>query len=505
MKTISKLPPEYHPLKHELLEIMRSFTRYETKRFGKFLRSWYFNKSPKIVKLFFILKKFFPYYRHRRLTKFNIYKKLNYGKPYNDSTVRNLIYDLQEFAERVMKQVEFDKDKIGNSVYWRRPLFRRRLNTLNRINIENTEQMIDRSKKVESDLYSNKYRLEADQFLFKTIEGNMDSSSFLKSDSAVITRSYVSLLNFLVMESAKQSRLMLCYANKFKTPQRKQTAADFSKIVDIEKISQFIRKYSPRDAWIPQLYNSLLKAFNNFESDAYYKQFKNLLAKNAGKLSVKENEQLHNALADYNYIKIELKNNPNKYAKELFDVFQVILKNGHYDTFQDNTIPYDLFKRILLNALSLKKYQWANDFVNKQKGRLIGDIKLNVVAFASAMINFEKGKYAEALLILKRLNWDSFDDVLDAYELKTKLLYETKDMEDALDTVDEYYNYIYRDKTIVDNIRKSHLNFIDFVWSMANYRRRRKGITRDEIRRSFSKTDNIKSRDWVAAKIKALS
>jgi hypothetical protein len=502
---MTKLPPEHQPLKHELLEIMRTFTRYETKRFGKFLRSWYFNKSPKIIKLFFILKKFFPYYRHRRLTKFHIYKKLAYGKPYNDSTVRNLIYDLQEFAERFMKQVEFDKDKIGNSVYWRRPLFRRRLNTINGINIENTEELAARTKKVESELYSNKYRLEADNFLFKTIEGNMDSSSFLKSDSAVITRSYVSMLNFLVMESAKQSRMMLCYAQKFKTPQRKQTTADFSKIVDIEKISQFIRKYSPRDIWIPQLYSSLLKAYNNFESDAYYKQFKNLLAKNAGKLTVKESEQLYNALADYNYTKIELKKSPNKYAKELFDVFQIILRNGYYDTFQDNTIPYDLLKKVLLNALMLKRYQWANEFVNRQKNRLIGDIKANVVAFTSALINFERGKYAEALLILKKLDWDTFDDVLDAYELKTKLLYETKDMEDALDTIDEYYNYIYKNKTIVDNIRMSHLNFIDFVWSMANYRRRRKGITRDEIRRSFSKTANVKSRDWIAAKIKALS
>jgi 3-methyladenine DNA glycosylase Tag len=153
----------------------------------------------------------------------------------------------------------------------------------------------------------------------------------------------------------------------------------------------------------------------------------------------------------------------------------------------------------------LKRYQWANEFVNRQKNRLIGDIKANVVAFTSALINFERGKYAEALLILKKLDWDTFDDVLDAYELKTKLLYETKDMEDALDTIDEYYNYIYKNKTIVDNIRMSHLNFIDFVWSMANYRRRRKGITRDEIRRSFSKTANVKSRDWIAAKIKALS
>jgi hypothetical protein len=503
---MEKLPPEHQPLKHEVLEILRTFSRHETKRFGKFLQSAYFNKSEKIYHLFLIIKRFFPTYRGKRLTKFRIYKKLDYGRPYNDSTIRNLIYDLQEFAEKYMKQIEFDKDKPANAVFWRRQLLKRRLDMLNKINIDNTEMLISKIPSFDGDLFHSKLKLESDKFSLKAMAEYMDRATFLRNDSAVLTRAFISLLNFFVIEAMKHCHLMLLYGKQYKAPQKKQTVADFLKTFDLEKMSQFVKKYSKRDSWILELYPALLKAFSNFENDTFYNRFKNLLIRYSPKLSLSENVFLYNALTGYCTARIELNMNNanNKYDKELFHLHNMMLKNGYYLTAPDNKIHYFMYNIILRNALKLKKIYWAMDFINKNKNKLYPASKENITAYGTALVFFERGKNAIALQNLSKVNFDTFEDVPAAYELYAKLLYELKENSKTLNKLDEYRTYVAKIRGIDDNIKSMHLNFIDFLWNIVNYRMARKGITLPNIKKFFAETPNINSRQWLAERIKEL-
>jgi hypothetical protein len=503
---MEKLPPEHQPLKHEVLEILRTFSRHETKRFGKFLQSPYFNKSPKIYHLFLIIKRFFPTYRGKRLTKFRIYKKLDYSRPYNDSTIRNLIYDLQEFAERYMRQLEFDKDKPANSVYWRRQLLKRRLDALNKINIDNTEMLISKTPFLDGDLFHSKLKLESDKFRFKTMAEYMDRITFLREDSDILIKTYVNLLNYFVIEALKHCQLMLLYGKKYKAPQKKQAVDDFLKTFNLEKISQFVRKNSKSNAWIFELYSALLKAFYNFENDAYYNKFKNVLIKYTNKLTLHETVFLYNALTGYCTTRIELKMNNvnNKYDKELFHLHQAILKNGYYLTAPDNKILYFMYNKILRNALKLKKITWATDFVNRNKNKLYPASKENITAYGTALVFFERGKNQIALQNLNKVNFDTFEDEPSAYELYAKLLYELKENSKTLSKLDEYRTYIAKARAMHENVKLMHYNFIDFLWNIVNYRMGRKGITLPNIKKFFAETPNINSRNWLAERIKEL-
>ncbi len=91
---------------HPLIELLKSFSKKEVMWFVKFLHSPYFNKRERIIKLFLILKRFYPEFEGKQFTKNNIYKLLYGNVAYNDSTLRNLMSDLLLLAQQYLKQEE---------------------------------------------------------------------------------------------------------------------------------------------------------------------------------------------------------------------------------------------------------------------------------------------------------------------------------------------------------------------------------------------------------------
>src|SRR5690242_10642367 len=99
-------------LDYAFIEILETLTRDELKSFRRFISSPYFNRSAKVVKLFDNISKHHPNYEHTSINKESLHKKISPELPYNEITMRRLLFDLQNLAEKFLQQLNFENKPI---------------------------------------------------------------------------------------------------------------------------------------------------------------------------------------------------------------------------------------------------------------------------------------------------------------------------------------------------------------------------------------------------------
>jgi len=482
-------------LKHQLLEILKTYTDHEKKRFGKFLNSAYFNKSPKINKLFFILKRYHPYYDNRGITKQAIYKKLDYGLAYNDSTIRNLIYDLQELAEKYLKQLNIGYKWVETSTYAREEYINRDLNKLFEINIENSELKLAKQKIYDTSFFRNKYKVNSDNFFFYDYFNDVKKENYTRKLAPKLNEGITYFISYFVIELIKQYSGLLYYNKMFKLTQKNKLITDLTKVIDPDKLYALIGSNPVPGSFLVSVYIDMYKTFANFDNEKYYKDFKKSLANYSGQIGKDDNFFLGQRLIDYCLLKIMM--GKKTYEKELFDIYDLIIKKKYYETDASMYIPLVLFNTIFMNAFDMKKYQWAETFVNTYKNKLLVKYRIDVPSYYYGMLNFEKGKFAQAATFLNKINYDDFIYRLDAYHLQLKSYFELGKFEQAPIIIEEYKLWIAPFQPVPVDIKEKHSKFISYVNKMVRYKLGKKALDRYTVRKSIEKNMYVLSKQWL--------
>jgi hypothetical protein len=485
-------------LKHQLLEILKTFSDHEKKKFGKFLCSPYFTNSPKILKLFYILKKFHPTYDNPRLTKHYIHRKLDYGLPYNDSTIRNLIYDLQEYAEKFLRQQKFESRPLDGYIYAREEYINRGLTDLFDINVINSEIKMADFEFVDIDYSFHKFKVQLDKFAFNLINNRLKNKTVIETESAKLADSITYFVNYFIVESIKGNQALLSNARKNETKNQIQFVMDFLRVFDFDKLNTFAQKYSKKASNIVESYICLLKAFLNFDNDNYYIEYKKSILKNINKLSYSDKNYLFMRLRDYCLLK-QSKNKPSKinYEKELFDFYELTLKMEYYKTDSNPYLPIEFYKDILIHGLKLRKYSWVESFITGSKNKLRPENRKDMTAYATALLYYDKGKYEEALSVLKKITNDAFVYRLEAKSLELRIFIDTNQFEKAMSLIDAYKLFMSNDELITDLRKVHHGNFIHYANKLIRYRSNGKDTDANSIMKEIQNTADIINKEWL--------
>ncbi len=491
-------------LKHELLEILKTFSDHEKKRFGKFLNSAYFNKSPKIIKLFNILRKFHPYYNNKKITKLYIYKKLSYDKAFNDSTIRNLLYDLQIIAEKYLRQLNIDRNPAESNVFQREEFWNRELNTLYAINLENSEIAMGQKRYTDITNTMTRFKLNSDKFYFDLAYGIMDNHTYAK-DADMFKTSIVNLVNYFIAEFLKHNETLYSTAVSYKSKGKEQYVKDFLKLFNIDKLVSYVKKNSPENGFIADLYLKLLNTFMNFGKDSNYADLFSSVTKYSKKLSPAENKYFYGRLIDYCKMKIDLKKNPVKYENELFKLYDLILKNSFYPGDFKGNIRVNVYTDIFNTALKLKKLPWLEGFVNGFKNKVHPDFRKDLTAYSLAIINFEKGKYKEASDLLNKIKMDDFIYEVEARGLQIQVTHHLGNIDAMHYMIDRYKNYLFHHRKMTQEVRASHDNFIKFMLKLVHFQKGDEKININSLHQSVAKTRYVLHKDWVLKKAISLA
>jgi len=490
-------------LKHQLLEVLRTFSDHEKKRFGKFLNSAYFNKSPKIIKLFSILRKYHPYYDNKKITKMYIYKKLDYGLAFNDSTIRNLLYDLQVIAETYLKIKNMEFNLAESNVLQRDEFNKRELDMLYQINLENSNLVMAKRRYFNSQNLMNRFRLDTDRFYFDFSQNIINAENFGK-EADKFKNGIVNLINYFIVEFIKHNETLYSSARTFKSKQKEQYVSDFLKVINVDKLTEYVKKNSD-GGFVAEVYLKLLKAFMNFNNERYYTDLFKTVAKYSKKLSVNDNKYFYNKLADYNRMKAVSAKSPNKYSDELFKIYEIMLKNSFYPAHFRGEIKLTAYKEIMDLAIKLKKLNWLQGFISQFKNKINHEYRKNINLFSLAVLNYEKGKFKEAYDQLGKVTLDDFLYELEARGLMLKLAYHAGNMETTQRMIDGYNNYLFRHRKISEKEKSSHEGYVDFMQLLINFKKGDDKYDINLIKKKISYSSNLLHKDWLLGKAISLS
>lgn len=473
-------------------------------RFGKFLRSPYYNNREMLNKLFIILKRYHPSYEHKNLTKQGIYKKLYGDAAYNDSTLRNLFSDLQQIALQFLKTEAFRSNSIESSFFLTDELARRGLVKHFSERISATDSLIGKDADISSAFFLSKFRTQTDQFYLNLQSARVLKRSFVEEESKKLVNGIIFFMSYFLIESIRHSDNLIKYSRSYNVSSNMKTVSEFMSVFDIEKILNFISHNSELKLPIVEVYYKLLQTYLNFNEDNYYGEFKEFLMKHSGTFSLLDNHFLFARLLDYCVLKKNTASHTDfDLDNEIFELLTVIIRRGYYVTDSTTYIPFDLFRNYLHNCITLRRLDEMEDFINNFTSKLNPKQITNVKNYSFALLHFEKGNFTDALDLLNRIKFDQFIYKLDMKNLLLKIHYELGQYEAALYAMDSYKHFINNNVLVSDSKRVLHHNFISYVSKLIKFKNSSKGLSPLYLEEKLKKSKDTFNKEWLLDKMRA--
>lgn len=223
-----------------------------------------------------------------------------------------------------------------------------------------------------------------------------------------------------------------------------------------------------------------LKTLNENHKDMYhivnchYQLYRAFLADNRDEFYISALEsfyKVYNILADnykemlyqmlINYCIHRTNTGGPQYYSKLFELYNRKLKDGLYSDLKVGNFPINNFRDYIFVALQLGKLDWIKWFIEKYSPVLPDEVRNDEVNLSWGIVNYREGKHANALEYLNQVEGDNHIHYMDSKYYKMRLLYETRQYEDALMEIDNYKHYYRAHKEkIPDGFRKTYKSFI---------------------------------------------
>ena len=479
--------------KSRLVLTLKSFTPDELKRLGEFLNSPYFNKSKTIVKFYSELRKSFPDFPEEKITREILYRKLFKDKEYNEQVMKNLISDLNKLCRDFLTVEITRADSFENRLNFLRQMILRKTDPVFFSELKHFENELKKTSEISERNFYYLYQLEEAKISFH-LERNQQPLVFDK-----VLRSGEYLIFFFLLHLTKTISNLNVNKQSFNATYETNLPEVFFNNVAMESIINYMKENNVEYAYLAELYYYRVVCNTHPYDEDYYFKFRKLLMESLGKLSRIEVYGLFNALETYCMRKLNA--GESKFINELFDVFCKEIDNGFYKYSDSSPVTTMKFRNTYLPALTLKKYEWVENFIDKFSKDLVQPDRDTITRIARAQIEFERGNFEKVLESLADLTSELFYLKIDIRNLTLMSYYELNYTESVLSGIDSYRHFLMGNKSLTDVFRESHLRFINALGSLIQFKEKRKEDKLEELKNKLTVFKSERRIRWLIEKI----
>ena len=485
-------------IKHKAIELLKNFSCRDIKSFKRFLISPYFNRSKSVTRLYIQLIKYHPGFDDISFIKENIYSKLSKNKPYNDSTFRGLMFDLLQLLYKFISVEGLTDDKLQYKVNNIKLLLTRGYTSLAKAEVKNVEKTSNKFKADYNHFY-NLYLLDTYKYNINCETISIHNKTHASSQYDVMSSSCRHLFVFYFMELVCEFINSVIFSNKYNLELSGTVSRLLLYQIDVNIILKTFKENKSL-FYVLDLYVSLLKLFENLNDPGFYRSYKNKISKYKNKLSNTELSFHFSALINYLIIKQNDRQSIDTNL-ELFEIYEHFLLGEYYKNYQINYLSAELFRSILVNALSCKKHDWVENFINIYSQKLPEKDRLNMYHYGYSLYFISIGKNKEALEYIKRINTNKFIFKYDMYNNKLKLYFDFENPQKALDHIHTYNEFLRKDKFFSETRKERYRNFIKFVKYIINYKEGKMEGDIGYIKNQIENAELVLNRQWLLEKI----
>jgi len=478
--------------------VIRSFSENEIKSFRKFLDSPYFLKSEKLLKLFDILSgeagdELCPVIREK------IYTEINPGMAYRDSTIRNLLSELNKQLNEFMMMENFRNSGMEKQIYLNAERLKKNLPEF----IYNEDDNPNNPRFYGSDynFFLNKHFLEMNKFNFSVMGQKVTRYNNIRAELGCIEDSLRYLKLFFFSQIAQFYTTVTIFKQTYDFHELPPAVKKLSEDLDTEKLKQLI---TPDDEYyyVVELYLTMIDMYRNLGESKYYYKYKECFYKYAFRVSADECSMHISNLTSYCTGKAT--SGIEDFNNELFELMELTIKNKYYQNSNTEHLPHEYFRNFLLHGLTLKKFDWVNDFIHENYMKVHPADRENMKQLGFAYLNFNTAQYDEALGNINRISPDFFAFKLDIKNLTVQIFYELGYFEDALVQIKSYKEYLRKDKLLNMEKRKRYFSFLKFTENLVLHRAGTKNTDIGYLRYRISTHKATAFKPWLMEKVMIL-
>jgi hypothetical protein len=494
-------------LKSKAIDIIKTFSAEELKRFLSFVNSPFFNTDKSIIRISEALRKYYPEFKSDNLTDKNIYEEV-YGKgKFSNSSLKNLMSELLTVCEKYLFHERMSRDYLKNDNNSIELLIEYRERNLEKLFDSRSKKLGDmlKKRKIENHEYfilSNKLEILNYQFhLSKHKYNSQIWQGFLNRASFDLC----GIFHTLYVDSA----MLMHSAEILNGKQEDSLMVNIVKDLDLEQLLKKIKHGKSEEYFFVSLYSNLilLSIYDQEDkSEKYYYEIKSSFLKNINYFSDVDIYDILKSLRSYCIER--MRKHKSAFIDELFEIDKLLIKKVNYSS---NLIKWyigELFTELVHLAIYKKEYEFAENFIEEFKIYLNKDVIKFETGYTKAYLNLEYGNTEKALELLSSIKPINSTMKILIKNLYLRAYYEMEYFEEAISMLDTHIHFVKKGSGFSDKRKelfKMHhnvfLNLYRMKMNPGKYSEYDVLKVRDELDKFYFLAD----KDWYIQKLDELN
>lgn len=439
------------------IELLKTFSGDELKRFEEYISSPFFNKSKVLIKLFNILEKHHPNFSSPVIAKEKLFKKLYADKAYNEQSLRNRMAELSEMIKDFMIFERFKKNEVIKKQYYIEALTEKQKYKLGEQASSNLMQSLEKNETLDVDyfLYKLQTLQKTGQLLFDTDDGS------IKRFNIIIGKGE-NLVNYFLIFILQVFHDIIIQLQTTNIKIELNITHEFLKNFDWESFLNELKKKNYKYYNLLSIYFNMYKTMLNYSEENYF-NLKKVIFEEFDTYSKTDRFNFIIILLHTIYNELALKD--PKFYREGFELNKLALSQNLYTLDHFAHFPSLMFWSISNNAMNIDEFGWLEEFVKEYSPLLNPEERDNMYYYVMAKIYWRKKNYDGSLEALSKIDYNKVDDVQEKIHLK--LLYLMNYYELGIDTslfslIDSYRHYLTDNKEVPEYLKDKLKNALKY-------------------------------------------
>lgn len=476
-------------LNSSLIEILRSFTREEIKSLQDFLESPFHNKKTSAVKLFAQIKKHYPELTSIKLHRESLWRIIFPEKPYNYGVMKNLIYDLTKLTEEFISLSMDRNDQMRKEFNIIKFLSDKKKIKLAEKYLGRADSEIRDKTTGDAEYFENKFRVEKIRLSIhysKTADKHklIPGAEFEQSSKYLIESFLISILENYVMINS----LNKIHKSEFSMPLLEEVLAFVNRNPD------FLENF-----YLKTYYFILL--LDRDQDEKYYFILKNILTGTDDEISASFKYVLWENIS--NYITFRFHAGESEMVREQFELNKLSLSKKIYNADDEEKFFVNNFMTFFNVALHLKEYDWAEEFVEMNTGRLDIKTQEDIRNYCLGSLSVGSKDYLKANDYFSRIRKLHEPHMKAGLKLSMLIVYyELGWHESALNMSDSFKHLLDNEKNMQEVIKEKFRKFIKGYLMLTDIKFDKDENAKLKLKLFLEQNTGIGSVNWLIRKAK---
>jgi hypothetical protein len=243
------------------------------------------------------------------------------------------------------------------------------------------------------------------------------------------------------------------------------------------------------------LYYYCYKALSQPENEVIFAIFRQKIVEFGALFPEEELRDLY--LLAINFCTRRVNEGSKTHIREGFELYRNGLERGIFT--QNGVLSRFTFRNAVALGLMLKELDWVADFLPKFRDFLEPIYRKSTHDFSLARLEYARGNFAAALVLLQHAEYEDLLATLSAKTLVVKILYETDAHDSLFSHLDSMRIFIKRHKELGYH-RENYLNLIRFTQRLAALSLSDKSAARQFLA-DVEATKKMTEKDWLLGKV----